>query len=103
MLNGSCVRTTQRYTRAENPGEGVSKVFAKISSVSRLSGKIARRVPLFLYWSFIDKCFEFCLGGPILTPFLPHPLTYELTAGSFTVMKTAFAKWCVIILINLQN
>jgi hypothetical protein len=36
-----------RCTRVKNPGERVLEVFTKILRGSRLSGKIARGVPLF--------------------------------------------------------
>ncbi len=59
-----------RYTRVENPGEGVPDVFAKISrggGGSGLSGKIARGSPYFLLTSFL----KICLGGAVPSPFPP--------------------------------
>ena len=56
-------------------GRGYLKFLPKsLGGRSRLSGKIARGSPYFgFYCTFINKCFEICLGGPIFTLPLPPP------------------------------
>jgi len=70
---------SHRFTRVENPGDGVPEVFAKIPRGSRLSGKIAKGAggsPYFgFYYIFINQCFEICMRGIL---YLPVRLCYAM-------------------------
>jgi hypothetical protein len=57
---------------AKNQGRGVVQIFSKIPEEEGNSFRTK-----LLYYIFISKCFEICLGGPMSHPLTPLVCIYE--------------------------